>query len=420
MAYLDNNGLRHLWDKIKGLIPTKTSDLTNDSGFITDYTETDPTVPNHVKNITQGNINNWNDKADISDIPTKTSDLTNDSNFITSSYHDSTKQDKLVSGTNIKTINSQSILGSGDIEIQGGGASGDTLPIGAIMPYGKDTAPTNWLICNGQAVSRTTYADLFAVIGTAYGAGNGSTTFNLPNLQGKVAVGKSTDTEFNTMGKTGGEKTHTLTVQEMPSHNHAQSLNGDDLSDKAYYRWEYGKSRLYSGDDLAQYTGGNQPHNNLQPYQVVCYIIKASQSAGVVANVANTETSSSTDVYSCNYVNGIVERGSNTNGSWVKYIDGTMICYKTMYGTADITNSWGGILYSSSDISLGNTPQNFISRPTITVSPQTQSGTQYMLLGSGGTGYGANNHFGNVALARPNSRTGVAYILDIIAIGRWK
>lgn len=143
MAYLDKNGLAHLWDKIKGLIPTKTSDLTNDSGYITDYTETDPTVPSHVKNITQANITNWNNKADTNDIPTKTSDLTNDSGFVDSSYHDSTKQNSLVSGTNIKTINNQSLLGSGNIDIQGG-SGGDTLPIGTIVDYDGDTVPEGY------------------------------------------------------------------------------------------------------------------------------------------------------------------------------------------------------------------------------------------------------------------------------------
>ena len=87
-------------------MPTKTSDLTNDSGFITDYTETDPTVPNHVKNITQANITSWNNKSDFSGnyndlsnkptIPTKTSDLTNDSRFVNEQTLESSINDVLV------------------------------------------------------------------------------------------------------------------------------------------------------------------------------------------------------------------------------------------------------------------------------------------------------------------------------------
>ena len=92
-----NNGIKLKADKTE--IPTKTSDLTNDSGYITNEYH-DPT------------------KANLTDIPTKTSDLTNDSNYITPSYHDATKQDVLVSGTNIKTINNQNILGSGNIEVE--------------------------------------------------------------------------------------------------------------------------------------------------------------------------------------------------------------------------------------------------------------------------------------------------------------
>ena len=63
-----------------------------------------------------------------------------------------------------------------------GQIGGDTLPIGSIVKYGSNTIPNNWLLCNGQAISRTTYSDLFTIIGTAYGTGDGFTTFNVPNL----------------------------------------------------------------------------------------------------------------------------------------------------------------------------------------------------------------------------------------------
>ena len=63
------------------------------------------------------------------------------------------------------------------------------------------------MICDGRAVSRSDYSELFAVIGTTYGSGDGSTTFNLPNLKGRVPVGKdSSQTEFDTIGETGGSK----------------------------------------------------------------------------------------------------------------------------------------------------------------------------------------------------------------------
>ena len=85
---------------------------------------------------------------------------------------------------------------------------------GVIQMYAGSTAPNGWLICNGQAVSRTTYAALYAVIGTTYGAGDGSTTFNVPNLVNKTVRGS------NSLGKTGGADTVTLTTANMPAHTH--------------------------------------------------------------------------------------------------------------------------------------------------------------------------------------------------------
>ena len=194
-----------------------------------------------------------------------------------------------------------------NIDVTTGGVSGDTLPIGSMIPYGKATPPTNWLVCDGSAVSRTTYAELFEVIGTSYGAGDGSTTFNLPNKKGKVSVGLNTsDSDFNAIGKTGGEKTHTLTINEMPSHSHGQSLSGDERSGEAYYDWNIGNVRTYTGGDLSKTAGGGQAHNNLQPYQVDNWIIKAFQSSGVVGNVLNAESDSETDTYSCDYVNNLL------------------------------------------------------------------------------------------------------------------
>ena len=177
----------------------------------------------------------------------------------------------------------------------------DSTPIGAIIPYPNDIIPEGFLECNGQAVSRTTYDTLFDIIGTAFGSGDGSTTFNLPNIKGKTLVGlDSNDSDFNAIGKTGGEKSHTLTVEEMPSHNHAWKYKSSAQSGSSTWN-SAGSDSTGSASDIIGNTGGNQPHNNLQPYVVTNFIIKAKQISMTAAKVIdNLNSTSSLDALSAN------------------------------------------------------------------------------------------------------------------------
>lgn len=103
-------------------------------------------------------------------------------------------------------------------------ASVALVPIGAVVPFWGLQEPAGWLLCKGQAVSRATYKELFDVIGTRSGAGNGSTTFNVPDLRESLVYGVGDSGSFTqTMGAVVGEKAHTLTVAEMPSHSHPLS-----------------------------------------------------------------------------------------------------------------------------------------------------------------------------------------------------
>lgn len=97
------------------------------------------------------------------------------------------------------------------------------VPSGTVMHFAGPTAPAGWTECDGSAVSRTTFATLFAAIGTTWGSGDGSTTFNVPDLRRRTMVGRggsASGTLSNTLGSTGGEENHVLTVGELASHTH--------------------------------------------------------------------------------------------------------------------------------------------------------------------------------------------------------
>ena len=167
-------------------------------------------------------------------------------------------------------------------------AVNNLLPIGSIIEYGGTTAPEGWLLCDGSAVSRTTYASLFSTIGTSFGTGDGSTTFNIPNKKGKVGVGlDSTDTNFNTIGKTGGSKEHYHNLDDNNSYAKLTMFSGN--SEVGYYELG-GKTQWQSNFGATLSSVGGRTHtsiygvalggytangSSLQPYITLNYIIKA-------------------------------------------------------------------------------------------------------------------------------------------------
>jgi len=173
------------------------------------------------------------------------------------------------------------------------GVIGRIAPTGVVLPFAGGSIPTGWLLCTGGAVSRTTYANLFAVISTTYGVGDGSTTFNVPDMQGRVPAGVNTgDANFVSLNTKVGSATHTLTSGEMPSHTHTQNshlhyiwhtaygyigtvagtfgaiINRDAIGDNVGGLWTATATTAVN-----QNTGGGGAHNNLQPTIALYYII---------------------------------------------------------------------------------------------------------------------------------------------------
>ena len=189
-----------------------------------------------------------------------------------------------------ETINGMAtlVVGAGDFVIvycDGTGFStvgGSSSPSGTMSAYAGSSAPSGWLFCYGQAVSRTNYAALFLAIGTTYGAGDGSTTFGLPDIRGRVIAGKdnmggtaasrlTSPVAGSTLGASGGSQSHTLSATEMPAHTHGINATA------SYDGYAPTALTITNGSPTPTNTasaGSGAAHNNVQPTFISNYIIK--------------------------------------------------------------------------------------------------------------------------------------------------
>ena len=203
------------------------------------------------------------------------------------------------------------------------GSGGDTLPIGAILPFSGDVIPNGWLLCDGSVIEQEDYPELFEVLAGNYGIISRE-EIRLPDLRGKVTIGKdSTDTDFDTLGNTGGEKTHNLTIDELPL---------DSFKSK--------------GDSTGGWTfvgvSSPVPHNNLQPYIVTNYIIKAKMTIVTVGEVIQeNDTATTENVYSATAINNKISTNIITSEEVVtnEYRNGKRVYIR--YIIAEVENSSG-------------------------------------------------------------------------------
>jgi microcystin-dependent protein len=146
------------------------------------------------------------------------------------------------------------------------------LPPGAVVFFGEASVPSGFLACNGAAVSRTTYAALFSVIGVGFGVGDGSTTFNVPSMSSRIIIGHSGSGDYYYVGSTGGASTVTLVTAELPSHTHLIQYASGDLKFGSYS----GSSQTVGagGTGTSGSTGSGGAHDNMPPHIILNWGIK--------------------------------------------------------------------------------------------------------------------------------------------------
>ncbi len=158
-------------------------------------------------------------------------------------------------------------LGSG-VSLYGG------TPIGGIVIWSGAVAspPDGFILCDGTAISRTDFATLFSIVGTTFGNGDGSTTFNIPNLRDKFIVGAGSS---YAVGATGGSNEVTLTIAQIPSHDHPIQIRTGKDDDNFSFNQGFSSDAPNDGGTFdSNNTGGGQSHENRPPYVALGYIIR--------------------------------------------------------------------------------------------------------------------------------------------------
>lgn len=196
---------------------------------------------------------------------------------------------------------------TGSVILKGDGAGGTTgaspgidyiaAAPGMGLDYFGGAVPSGWLLCDGSAVSRVTYSALFAAIGTTWGAGDGLTTFNLPDMRRRTSIGSggtAISGPANTLGSVGGEEKHTLTVAELAAHNHTINISesphthGNTLTDPKHQHNVFGSGGGGGASGLQGNSGGGVLGGTLTDVQPTNISINnAAQSTGITASSVN-------------------------------------------------------------------------------------------------------------------------------------
>lgn len=285
-----------------------------------------------------------------------------------------------------------------------------TAVAGMVYPFAGEGDPEGFLLCDGSEYSRTEYAKLFDAIGTTYGSGDGSTTFNVPNLESRVIIGES---DKYALGEIGGEETHKLTVSELPANiGTFEALSWKtEVTSGAFTKTQMfqditAPNGSNAGSSSYNLSGGDQPHNNMQPYVVMRYFISTGE-GGVVSGGSGNGSGITPADY-------IVEYGSDGFWTWRKWSSGVFECWNTNeyapaipvgYTAADLELPFE-LLNSDyrvqAKINATIATNNIDSAEKVAVTPRTRSASGFTL----GI-WNAHDYERNLAI-------------DVYVIGAWK